>query len=369
MGTSFIVDGLHLKSLNQWYNKRISILKENQPQGFWSNQLARITEKRNRQIRDAVNKAARIVVNHCIENKIGTVVFGWNKDQKQNANMGKKTNQKFVEIPTGRLKDRISQLCKQHGINFVETEEAYTSKASFLDNDSLPKFGEKPEGWKESGKRVTRGLYCSAGGTKINADGNGAANIIRKVAVKLGLNLSRISSGDLMAPLKIRLWTLQESPSMKGLGSINAKDQMQDLVLGLDAGADDYLVKPFVKTELLARLRALQRRSPSLQPQQIQVGRLVLDYASSGIATMNNSGQPQSIPLTANEFRLLEYLMKHPNQTLSRDRLLTQLWETDAEPISNVVSARIRLLRRKLADCGCAAMIETVHGFGYRLVG
>ncbi|MFS8117662.1 MAG: two-component system response regulator RppA [Microcoleus sp.] len=150
---------------------------------------------------------------------------------------------------------------------------------------------------------------------------------------------------------------------------LTAKDQMQDLVLGLDAGADDYLVKPFVKTELLARLRALQRRSPSFQPQHIQIGRLVLDYASSGIATMNNSGQRQSIPLTANEFRLLEYMMKHPNQTLSRDRLLTQLWETDAEPMSNVVSARIRLLRRKLADCGCAAMIETVHGFGYRLVG
>jgi len=214
VGTSFIVDGLHLKSLNQWYNKRVSVLKENQPQGFWSNQLARITEKRNRQIRDAVNKAARIVVNHCIGNKIGTVVFGWNKSQKQSANMGKKTNQKFVQIPTSRLKDRISQLCKQHGIKFVETEEAYTSKASFLDNDSLPKFGEKTEGWKESGKRVTRGLYRSAEGTKINADCNGAANIIRKVAVKLGLNLGRIGSGDLIAPLKIRLWTLQESPSL-----------------------------------------------------------------------------------------------------------------------------------------------------------
>ena len=220
VGTSFIVDGLHLKSLNQWYNKRISLLKENQPQGFWSNQLARITEKRNRQVKDAVNKAARIIVNHCIENQIGTVVFGWNQDQKQNANMGKKTNQKFVQIPTGRLKDRIAQLCKQHGIKFMETEEAYTSKASFLDNDSLPKFGEKTEGWKKSGKRVTRGLYRSTDGTKINADCNGAANIIRKVAVKLGLNLSGISSGDLMAPLKVRLWTLQESPPMHGMGSI-----------------------------------------------------------------------------------------------------------------------------------------------------
>ena len=81
--TSFIVDGLHLKSLNQWYNKRISVLKENQPQGFWSNRLAAITEKRNRQVRDAVNKAARLVLNHCIENKIGTIVFGWNKGIKQ----------------------------------------------------------------------------------------------------------------------------------------------------------------------------------------------------------------------------------------------------------------------------------------------
>lgn len=83
VGTSFIVDGLHLKSLNQWYNKRVSTLKENQPQRFWSKQLAGITEKRNRQVRDAVNKAARIVLNQCIENRIGTVVFGWNKGDRK----------------------------------------------------------------------------------------------------------------------------------------------------------------------------------------------------------------------------------------------------------------------------------------------
>ena len=214
VGTSFIIDGRHLKSLNQWYNKRISILKENQSQGFWSNQLAKITEKRNRQVRDAVNKAARIVINHCLKNGIETVVFGWNKEQKQGANMGKKINQKLVQIPTGRLKERILQLCQQYKIKFVETEEAYTSKASFLDNDSLPAFGGKTEGWKESGKRIARGLYRSANGTRINADGNGAANIIRKVAVRLGLDLGQISSGELIAPLKIRLWTLQESPRL-----------------------------------------------------------------------------------------------------------------------------------------------------------
>ena len=81
VSTSFLIDGRKLKSMNQWYNKRVSVLKESKPQGFWSKQLARITEKRNRQMRDAVNKTARIVINHCIDHKIGTVVFGWNKGQ------------------------------------------------------------------------------------------------------------------------------------------------------------------------------------------------------------------------------------------------------------------------------------------------
>ena len=214
VGTSLIVDGLHLKSLNQFYNKRIATLKENQPQGFWSKRLASITEKRNRQVRDAVNKAARKVVNHCLENRVGTVVFGWNRGQKDSANMGAKTNQKFVQIPTGRLKGRIAQLCEQYGIRFVETEESYTSKASFVDSDFLPTIGAKPEGWKESGKRVKRGLYRTASNQYINADCNGAANILRKVATTLGLCLEGVSRGALLTPLKVRLWTLQESPSL-----------------------------------------------------------------------------------------------------------------------------------------------------------
>ncbi|MEH1796813.1 transposase [Nostoc sp.] len=103
VGTSFIIDGKHLKSLNQNYNRCISTLKENKPQGFWSKQLAHITEKRNRQVRDGVNKAARKVIEHCLENQIGTLVFGWNKGQRQEINLGTKTNQKFVQIPTARL--------------------------------------------------------------------------------------------------------------------------------------------------------------------------------------------------------------------------------------------------------------------------
>ncbi|WP_332961314.1 transposase, partial [Microcoleus sp. AR_TQ3_B6] len=171
LGTSFIIDGKHLKSVNQWYNKRVATLREGKYNGFWSHQLVRLTSKRNRQMRDAVNKAARLVINHCIENGIGVIVFGWNKKQKDSANMGKKTNQKFVQIPTARLKKRIAQLCEQHGIQFVETEESYTSKASFVDRDFLPTIGEKPDGWKETGRRVKRGLYrTGAKNWYINAD-------------------------------------------------------------------------------------------------------------------------------------------------------------------------------------------------------
>lgn len=211
VGTSFIVDGKHLKSLNQWYNKSVTRLMDGKTNGFWSNRLANLTEKRNRQMRDAVNKVARRVVNHCLENRIGTLVFGWNKGQKDGSNMGKKNNQKFVQIPTARLKNRIQQLCDFYGIRFVETEESYTSKASFLDADLIPVYGEKPAGWNPTGKRVKRGLYRASNGFTVNADCNGASNILRKVAMMLGLDLSGISRGDLTAPLKFRFWTLQES--------------------------------------------------------------------------------------------------------------------------------------------------------------
>ncbi|GGA04878.1 hypothetical protein CYANOKiyG1_17190 [Okeania sp. KiyG1] len=144
VGISLIIDGKHLKSVNRWYNKQVSIIKDGKPLGFWSKRLAKITEKRNRQMRDAVNKAAKMVINHCLDNQIGVIVFGWNKEQKKESNLGKKTNQSFVSIPTAKLKERIAQLCSQYGIKFIETEECYTSKASFLDNDWLPIFGEKP---------------------------------------------------------------------------------------------------------------------------------------------------------------------------------------------------------------------------------
>jgi len=148
---------------------------------------------------------------------------------------------------------------------------------------------------------------------------------------------------------------------------LTAKDQLEDKVIGLDAGADDYLVKPFRKKELLARLRALQRRSPRFQPQQLQVGSLTLDYGTSTVCFQNTLGVQQVVPLTNKEFQLLEYFMKHPNQIITRDRIRHQLWEMSADTISNVVAAQVRLLRRKLALEGGDGLIETVPGMGYRL--
>ncbi len=148
---------------------------------------------------------------------------------------------------------------------------------------------------------------------------------------------------------------------------LTAKDRMEDKVAGLDAGADDYLVKPFGMVELLARLRALQRRSPAFQPQQLQIGNLTLDYATHTVGIQNQKGDRQFVTLTSKEFQLLEYFMKHPNRIVTRDQIQNQLWEMSNEPLSNVVAAQMRLLRRKLSQIGSNRLIETIHGIGYRL--
>ncbi|MER3478384.1 MAG: transposase, partial [Leptolyngbya sp. ERB_1_2] len=201
-GKSFIVDGRKLKSINQNYNRRVASLKTGKPAKYWDFELARITEKRNRQIRDAINKAARLVINHCLENRIGHVVFGWNEGNKDGINIGTKNNQEFVQIPTSRLKNRIKQLC----IQFTETEESYTSKASFVDEDFLPTYGEKPASWKPSGKRIKRGQYKTAQSILINADCNGAANILRKVSAQLGIVLTESVRAVLTLPKRYDLF-------------------------------------------------------------------------------------------------------------------------------------------------------------------
>ncbi|MDQ2097086.1 MAG: transposase [Tychonema bourrellyi B0820] len=205
LGNSFLVDARVMKAINQLWNKKVSTRKEGKPQGYWDNWLDRVTRKRNHQMRDGINKAAKLIVSHCLKYGIGTLVMGWNEGFKINANLGNLNNQKFVQMPLGKLKSRVKQLGDLHGIKFVETEEAYTSKASFLDGDSLPKYGEKPMGWKASGNRIKRGLYWTADGFVVNADLNGAANILRKVSGRLGLSLDQLSRRSLAIVARIRL--------------------------------------------------------------------------------------------------------------------------------------------------------------------
>ncbi|MBW4572805.1 MAG: response regulator transcription factor [Tolypothrix carrinoi HA7290-LM1] len=147
---------------------------------------------------------------------------------------------------------------------------------------------------------------------------------------------------------------------------LTARDSMEDKVAGLDAGADDYLVKPFGMVELLARLRALQRRYPNFKAPQLQVGNLILDYAACTVSRQQPNGNKQIIHLSKKEFHLLEYLMNRPNTIVTRDQILNHLYSFSAERVSNVVAAQVRLLRRKLSEYNCDGLIETVPSMGYR---
>jgi OmpR-family two-component system manganese-sensing response regulator len=147
---------------------------------------------------------------------------------------------------------------------------------------------------------------------------------------------------------------------------LTAKDTLDDRVEGLDAGADDYLVKPFELRELLARVRALLRRPPTLDTlpvQRLQVGDLELDPRNQ-IAYRRG----RAIELSDKESQLLDYLMRHPNQILTHDQLYTFLWgESTEKPTSNALAAQIRLLRRKIETTDELPLINTIYGKGYRL--
>ncbi|MDX2096322.1 MAG: two-component system response regulator RppA [Leptolyngbyaceae cyanobacterium bins.59] len=143
---------------------------------------------------------------------------------------------------------------------------------------------------------------------------------------------------------------------------LTAKDTTADKVLGLDAGADDYLVKPIDVVELLARVRALGRRSPLWKGDILSLGDLHL-HLSSLILERGST----RIQLSGREFQLMEYLLRHPRQVLSRDQIERALWEWGAEPESNAVATLIRRLRQRLESVEAKDWLETVYGLGYRL--
>lgn len=142
---------------------------------------------------------------------------------------------------------------------------------------------------------------------------------------------------------------------------LTARDDLQSKVLALDAGADDYLTKPFALEELLARIRALTRRSDQPSSGVLRAGDLELELRARRV---QRSGS--ELDLSAREFALLEYLMRHARQALSRQQILGAVWEYDFDPRSNVVDVYIRYLRRKIDRPGERSFIATLRGSGYR---
>ena len=143
---------------------------------------------------------------------------------------------------------------------------------------------------------------------------------------------------------------------------LTARDAVEDRVTGLDAGADDYLTKPFALQELIARVRALSRRRPTLSPRVVRVADLEIDLA----ARCARRGT-RAIELTAKEFALLECFAMHPGVVLDRPAITAHVWDDNHDPFTNVLEVLIRRLRRKIDDGHDAKLIHTMRGAGYRL--
>ena len=143
---------------------------------------------------------------------------------------------------------------------------------------------------------------------------------------------------------------------------LTAKDAVEDRVRGLDSGADDYLVKPFAFSELLARTRALLRREGSTRSPEIKVGALVLNTLTRELRNGD-----RTIELTTKEFSILEYLMRHPDIVVTRTMIEEHAWDYDFDSLSNLIDVYIRRLRRKIDNGEEDSIIQTVHGAGYRL--
>ncbi len=170
---------------------------------------------------------------------------------------------------------------------------------------------------------------------------------------------------DIMLPKKDGVTICQELRT-RGINipilMLTAKDSVEDRVKGLDSGADDYLVKPFAFSELVARVRALLRREALSKASKLQVGDLVMDTLTREVWRGD-----KKIELTTKEYALLEYFMRHPNMVVTRTMLMEKVWDYDFEGISNVIDVYIRRLRLKLDEEGEESIIETVRGAGYRL--
>jgi putative transposase len=204
-GHQFLIDGKRLKSINQWYNKRNAALqsaKDKQGIKSFTAKQARLYQWRNNCVRDYLNKAAKVIINHCLKYQIGKLIVGYNPGIKQEIKIGKSNNQNFVQIPFWQLRRKFEALCSRYGIQYIEQEESYTSIASFYDRDDIPVYNaDNPSLHKFSGRRIKRGLYRTKDKHYCSSDINGSANILAKCMH--GLSWERVSSGFLANPLRI----------------------------------------------------------------------------------------------------------------------------------------------------------------------
>jgi IS605 OrfB family transposase len=209
-GASFLVDGKPIKSINQWYNKRnaeLQSIKDKQGIKGITNQQVKLLARRNNQVRDYLNKAARFIIDHCIHKGIARLIVGYNPGIKQEINIGGRNNQNFVQIPFHSLRSKLKALCERYGLTYTEQEESYTSKASAADGDEIPVYNaDNPKQYQFSGQRIKRGLYSTKDGHLVNSDLNGSLNIGRKSKHE-GFN--RVSRGSLTAPRRINLLKLE----------------------------------------------------------------------------------------------------------------------------------------------------------------
>jgi DNA-binding response OmpR family regulator len=170
---------------------------------------------------------------------------------------------------------------------------------------------------------------------------------------------------DIMLPKKDGLTVCRELRAKNvniPILMLTAKDSVEDKVIGLDSGADDYVVKPFAFSELLARLRALLRRSVLPKAQKVQVGDLSLDPQSREVWRDGSR-----VELTAKEFAILEYFMHRPNIVVTRTMLGESVWNYEFDGLSNIIDVYVRRLRQKIDRDGQDSLIQTVRGAGYRL--
>lgn len=192
-----LVNGRPLKSMNQYYNKRLAHYKSKLgKKQKTSKRIRRLTNKRTDKVNDYMHKASRKIVDILVQNDIRCLIIGKNDGWKQEVNIGKANNQNFVSLPHSRFVSVLTYKCERKGIEVRLQEESYTSKCSFLDNESIEKHEEYV------GKRIKRGLFRSSNGTYINADVNGAYNILRKAVPRA---LAKGIEGLVVTPQRITL--------------------------------------------------------------------------------------------------------------------------------------------------------------------